>query len=236
MMYLLAYEQFRTKAEIEVHCRRITDSTQYGKPVSSQFVPFLLELFSFHDDWHELSANIRAIVVLTTYQGSKCFSIEDNSGCTTDISIKKVISLLLPMNGKRRGASLPADYRVVAQASIAPDINAFMEEQLKTSLKCIHSGELLSAENSRVEYLPPWTFDNLLFRFTKLNEINPSRAFATPSFEYPQIRLNSFVAKKWREYHRRNAQLILISSEDALIEPRKDSSTDAAPEWTCLLE
>ena len=60
-MYLLGYEHFRTKDEVESRCRQIIGVTQEGKPVSHWFVPFLHDLFSFHDDWQELAEIITGI-------------------------------------------------------------------------------------------------------------------------------------------------------------------------------
>ena len=234
-MYLLGYEHFRTKDEVASRCRQIMGATQEGKPVSHWFVPFLHDLFSFHDDWQEIDAIITGITVSENYQGAKCFSVMDKRYCTHEISLKRVIGELLPMNGNPRGASLPFDFKAAAQAAVVPDILAFQSKQLKTNPRCINTGELLKPGNFRVEYLPPRTFENLLFRFTKLDDISPVHALVESKSENRLMQLHNSVAARWREYHRKVARLVLLYDGVPSGNVGKNKSHRAAPVWTSLL-
>lgn len=234
-MYLLGYEHFRTKDEVESRCRQIIGVTQEGKPVSHWFVPFLHDLFSFHDDWQELAEIITGITVFENYQGAKCFSIRDSWYRTHEISLKKVIGELLPMFGKPRGAALPPEYKTAAQASVVPDIQVFKAKQLKANSRCINTGELLTPGNSLVEYLPPWTFENLLFRFTKSNDISPDRAVHEQKVDSSKMQLHYAVAARWREYHRRQARLVLLYDGVPSGNLGNNTANRAAPVWTSLL-
>ena len=231
-MYLLGYERFRTKGEVESRCLHISGVTQEGKTVSHWFVPFLHDLFSFHDDWQEIDAIITAITVFENYQGAKCFSVLDKRYGTREIGIKKVIGNLLPMYGKPRGAELPSDFITAAQAAVAPDIQKLRAEQLKVTPRCINTGKLLTLDNSRVEYLPPWTFENLLFRFMKVNDISTDQALVESKSENRQMQLHYTIAARWREYHRRQARLVLLYDGVPPGIVGKNNSNRAAPAWS----
>ncbi len=228
-MYLLAYEQFRTKAEIEARCRRIIDSTQDSKPVFDRFVPLLADLFAYLDDWPARLATMKHIVVHRTHQGARCFATTNRMGCSTSISFKKAINLMFPDQEKPFIESLPTDYRLAAKASVESDLSEYQSKQCLKDFRCPVSGVFLTCKNSIVEYLPPWTFDHLLYRFTKQNEIVPCLAVVRFRSGLSQMELAEYVAKPWREFHRKHARLILIS----LCDSKKPLST-AEPVWTTL--
>ena len=230
MMYLLADETFQTKTEIERRCRHIIGITQDSKPVFDRFVPLLADLFAYLDDWAERLATMKHIVVHRTDQGTRCFATMNRMGCSTSISFKKAIGLIISDQEKLLIESLPVDYKLAAKASTESELSSFQLKQFHRDARCPTSGVFLTYMNSIVEYLPPWTFDHLLYRFTKQNEIDPFLAVERSRFEGSQMQLIGCVAKPWREFHRNHARLTLVS----LCEPKKSLST-AEPVWTTLL-
>ena len=126
--------------------------------------------------------------------------------------------------------SLPMDYQLAAKASIESHISEYQEKQFRKDTQCPVSGVFLTCKNSIVEYWPPWTFDHLLYRFTKQNEIDPCQAVERSRFEGSQMQLIACVAKPWREFHRNHARLILVSLCDSKKPPSR-----AEPVWTTLL-
>ena len=228
-MYLLADETFQTKTEIERRCRHILDSTQDSKPVFDRFVPLLADLFAYLDDWPARLATMKHIVVHRPHQGVRCFATRNQMGCSTSISFKKAINLMFPDQEKPIIESLPMDYQLAAKASIESDLSEYQSKQFHKDARCPVSGMFLTYKNSIVEYLLPWTFGHLLYRFTKQNEIDPCLAVERFRFDSSQLQLAERVAKPWREFHRKHARLILVS----LCETKKPLST-AEPVWTTL--
>lgn len=228
-MYLLADETFQTKTEIERRCRHIIDSTQDSKPVFDRFVPFLADLFEYLDDWPARLATMKHIVVHRTHQAARCFATTNRMGCSTSISFKKAINLMFPDQEKTLIESLPMDYQLAAKESIESDLSEYQSKQFRKDTRCPVTGVFLTCSNSIVEYLPPWTFGHLLYRFTKQNEIDPCLAVVRFRSGLSQMELAECVAKPWREFHRKHARLILVS----LCDSKKPLST-AEPVWTTL--
>lgn len=235
-MYKVAQEQFPTKIEVTRRCQHIIDTTEDYKPVFDRFVPFLTDIFAYLDDWQEQSATMKHIFVHTTYQGARCFAIKTRAGCSTDINHKKAICLMLPVQEVPLTKTFPSDYLLAAKASIACDIDTFQQKQFLAGARCPVSGALLNKKNSRIEYLPHWTFDNLLFRFTKQNEIDPFDAVESPRFDKSQSQLVGNIATEWRELHRKLARLRITSLFEARNSRGSELLTKADPAWTTLLD
>ena len=235
-MYQVAHEQFLTKAEVKRRCHYIIDTTEDYKPVFDRFVPFLMDLFAYLDDWQEWSATMRHIFVHTNYQGARSFAVKNRSGCSTEINHKKAISLMLPVQEVPLTKTFPINYLLAAKASIASDIDAFQQKQFLAGARCSVSGALLTKKNSRIEYLPHWTFDNLLFRFTKQNEIDPFDAVERPRFDKSQSQLVGNIATEWRELHRKLARLRITSLFEARNSRGSELLSKADPAWTTLFD
>jgi len=234
-MYQVAHEQFPTKAEVTRRCHHIIDTTEDYKPVFDRFVPFLTDLFAYLDDWQERSAMMRHIFVHTTYQGARCFAVKNRTGCSTEISHKKAISLMLPVQEIPLTKSFPIDYQLAAKASIASQIDVFQQKQFLACARCPERGVLLTVKNSKIEYLPLWTFDNLLFRFTMENKIDPFEAVERPRFDKSQIQLAGNIVTQWRELHRKLARLRIVSEFEARSSMASEPLPKAEPVWTVLL-
>lgn len=234
-MFKVAHEQYPTKAEVTRRCQHIIDTTEDYRPVFDRFVPLLTDLFAYLDDWQEHCKTMKHIFVHTTYQGARSFAVKNRSGYSTDINHKKAICLMLPVQELPLSKTFPSDYLSAAKASIESDIDAFQQKRLAAGARCPISGVSLTKKNSRIEYLPHWTFDNLLFRFTKENKIDPFDVVERPRFDKSRIQLAGNIATQWRELHRKLARLRIVSDCEARSSVASEPLQKVEPVWTVLL-
>lgn len=234
-MYQVGFEWFRTKAEVEFRFRQIVSNTRESQPVSSLHQPFLGELFSALENWSELSGNMKCMTVFANHRGAKFLFVMSRDGYVTRMNMKRAIGLLLPFYRKPRGVTLPAGYVAAARASISIELEAFLLEHGQIEYNCYPDDESATCGACQVEYLPPWTFDNLLFQFTKLNEVDPARVIVRGETEEQAARLDTYTSEKWREYHRRHARLIVTAGRDILANQQGNRLSGGASAWVDLL-
>jgi uncharacterized protein DUF3223 len=74
MPYIIADESFNTKDQLTARCRAILSATPDGQLVTEDALPFLLDLFQYHDEWEQKAVGgVRGISTQNTLHGTRCF-------------------------------------------------------------------------------------------------------------------------------------------------------------------
>lgn len=212
MPYELASETFRTKAEIRERCRAILKQTADGGLVPMEDLPFLLELFQYHDEWATKSDGVVVgVAARKTEQGTRCFDLVRRNGTCEDISFVHCVDLLPTVRSSSRLPQALKDYRNAAREAVTPQVRAFRDAALGSPCICPITGEVLTRDTVSVDHTPPQTFDRLLFTFSHAEGINPlevevrSHQGTVPIFEDTQM------SNRWCDFHAAHAQLRLLS-------------------------
>lgn len=98
----------------------------------------------------------------------------------------------------------------------------FADNQPKT---CPLRGTPITLSDSHVDHKPPDTFEALVERWLKVNQISYEdiELVAHKDFEKPTRMLDVFLEENWREFHRDNSVLRVVSAAANLSDSRKGS-------------
>jgi hypothetical protein len=220
--YELACESFQTKAAILERCRAILKQTADGGLIPTEDLPFLLELFQYHDEWATKSeGGIVSVAVRKTEQGTRCFDLVRRDGTCEDISFVHCVGLLPTARSASRLPQALKDYRNAAREAVTPQVRAFRDAALESPCTCPITGEGLTRDTAAVDHAPPQTFDRLLYTFSHNEGINPldvrvrSHQGTVPVFE------DTHLKALWCEFHAAHAQLRLLSRVGNLQLPKE---------------
>ncbi len=212
MPYDIADKEFQTKNAIRDRCREILSSTPDGSSVSDDQLPFLLELFQFHDEWDQKKADgVRRISTQTTDHGTRCFVLVRSDDSQIDISFPHAISLIPTARSKDRIPQQLKDFRSAARVVIRDQIYAFRDKTLATKPTCPILGGNLTRDNCHVDHQGPLFFDRLLFEYCVANSINPLATTVQSVNGTTATFADDELARNWSDYHQSNCQLRLIS-------------------------
>jgi len=231
MPYVVSDEIFKTKGDLTGRCRQIIASTSDGQVVAEDQLPFLYDLFKYHDEWSLKSAGgVRDITVKTATQGTRCFFLRKHDGSEIDISFPYAIRLI---PSSRTANLLPQalrDFRGAARNAINVQIYSFRDGQLGEALVCPITGEPLGRSNCAVDHAPPNTFDSILFEFCRTRPINPLEVKVGSENGTVAVIEDSTLLAAWQAYHQEKASLRLISRLGNLQLPK--SAVDWSHLWT----
>lgn len=212
MPYLIANESFPTKDDITGRCRAILAGTLDGRPVAEGSLPFLFDLFQFHDEWPQKAAGgIVNISTQTTPHGTRCFVLVKQGGDCIDISFRHAVRLI---PSPRSAALLPQalrDFRSAARVAVKAQVLKFRDTALQQEQRCPFTGEVLSRAICAVDHIPPRTFDQLLYDFCRTRSLNPLNVAVGSDGGTLAVFEDAGLLAAWQEYHRDNADLRLLS-------------------------
>lgn len=212
MPYVIADESFTTKGMLTERCRLILAATPNGHSVAASAMPFLFDLFQYHDEWaQKASGGVRDISTQTTTHGTRCFVLRKRNGDQIDISFPHAIRLI---PSSRTSGLLPQslrDFRNAARNAVRAQIYAFRDSGLAESLVCPITGELLNRENCAVDHTPPYTFEKTLFDFCQAQQLNPLDVAVGSEVGTVAVIEDPALLARWQSYHQERARLRLIS-------------------------
>lgn len=137
MPYIIADELYATKAKLTARCREILAATPDGQGVEEKSVPFLIDLFQYHDEWQKKAeGGVRSISTQTTPHGTRCFVLVPNVGDAIDISFPHAIRLV---KSSRTVSLLPQalrDFKNASRNAVRGEIFAFRDRSLQQRIEC----------------------------------------------------------------------------------------------------
>lgn len=223
MKYEINGSFFSTKSEIEDRCRLSLNATVPGNLITEDY-DFLVDLFQFHDEWHQKTAlGFAGISTAITAQGTKCFVLVLGDGSSIDISFKHATKCIQVANGIERLPQALFNFRSAARSTIDVQIREFRDQQLVSGPKCPISNVSLTRANVAVDHYNP-SFDELLFEFCKTRGIDPtsiqigSKYGTIPYFE------DESLASDWYRYHQENANLRVVEKKENLKLPKQKAN------------
>lgn len=229
MSYTLGSESFATKKLIEKRCQEIRDETPDGANVPAEGFSFLIQLFRYHDEWHEKSyPGVSSISTQTTEHGSRGFLLNRTDGSQIDISFPHAIKLIPTSRTAALTPQSLQDYKAAARTAVQDQVREFRDKALLSTPSCPINNHRLERGNCDVHYPPPDTFESLLFRFTQANGITPLTVDVISSGTVAKFR-DVALSAKWAAYHLINAKLQLVSKDGRRSLPK------APVDWSAVL-
>lgn len=221
MPYLIANESFPTKADITARCRAILAATPDGQPIDQADVPFLFELFQFHDEWPQKAAGgVVNISTQITQQGTRCFVLAKLGGNSIDISFPHAIRQI---PSPRSATLIPQplrDFKNAARTAVNAQIYGFRDRALQQERWCPFTSEVLSRANCAVDHILPKTFDQLLYDFCCTHSLNPLRVAVGSEGGTVAVIKDAELLAAWQAYHNEHASLRLLSKVGNLQLPK----------------
>lgn len=213
MSYVISGSKYENKALIENRCREILRNTPDGQVVCPVAMPFLFELFQFHDEWVEKSSPaVKAISTQTTAQGNRCFVLLRVDDSKVDISFKHAVRRIPSSRARSLVPQGLRDYCDAARTAINEQIRQFRDRELVNVSVCPVTQVPLTRDNVAVDHVFPLTFSQLLRDFTEKENVNPLCVKVCSEGGTIATFADSALSKSWEEYHRANCQLRVISS------------------------
>jgi|GEM_PF-1308761 len=228
MPYTIGSYEFTTKGEITKRCQDIRDRTPDGMKVTEEEFAFLISLFKHHDGWHEKAyPGVEAISTETTEHGTRGFVLMRlNETKSIHISYPHAIKLI-PTGAKLTPQKL-IDYKAAARTAVQDQVREFRDFTLANDASCSINKTPLMRGNCDVHYLPPDTFERILFNFTSEHNIKPLDV-AVDSCDSVAKLHDEKLLNAWAAYHRQHAKLQLLSPDGRRHLPK--SPTD----WSSVL-
>ena len=155
-----------------------------------------------------------------TSHGTRCFMLRRHCDAEVDIGFTHAVKLIPSTRAKERQSQKLLDFRAGARTAITEQIRLFRDQGLVGAASCPVTGESLGRHNVAVDHLAPNTFDQLLFNFCQVNQVNPlgvvvgSRDGVVAFLEDTSLRV------AWEDFHLKHAQLRIISKTGNLKLPK----------------
>ncbi len=202
--------QFRTKKSATEEARRRINQYEAGERLNLDDEDFFLSLFTLHSEYQEKKgAGIDHVKVQRDFHRNRCLYIHRSDGSKVDCSWVHCI----------QPASLKKTTSMAFRRAVKDIVMAFKDEQLKTEKMCPELGTLLTHENSHVTYSYP-SFDILFNTFLQRQKINMKDVALTNPLPQDSDQRGKIsdakLATCWRDYHKKNASLSLLSQEASL--------------------
>jgi hypothetical protein len=212
MPYIIAGESFPTKEAITARCREILSNTPDEEIIEELSMPFLFELFQYHDEWsHKAGGGVCGISTQTTPHGTRCFVLVKQSGDNIDISFPHGVRLIPTSRSSSLLPQALRDLRSAARMAVKVQINEFRQSAFQQLQKCPYTGETLNWSNCAVDHTPPKTFDRLLYDFCRNQSINPLQVAIGSEGGTIAVFEDRALLAAWQWYHREHMSLRVIS-------------------------
>ena len=229
MHYTITGDAYKTKEDIIRECRRILYSEDLGKPVAEGDFRFLREVFSYHRKWEAKSkGGVRSITTAKTEQGSVGFLLIRAAGSPETISFMKAIRSIPSTRSRPTVPPQLEELREAAREAISFQVSDFRKNNFTDGDLCAVSGDPITLENYSVDHVPPLTFDNLLFNFCTLRDIDPLRVKLDTTTGTKTRFCSIELLEDWREYHAQNCELRILSRRGNSQLPKE------TPDWPSL--
>lgn len=220
MPYTIAGQTYPTKQDVTVRCRSILAATPNGGVVGFDDSAFLLDLFSHHTEWSEkCGPGITSMTTMTTDHGTRCFRLHRVDGEIIDISFMHAIKHLPTKRSKALVPQPLIDFKNGARMAIKDQIEDFRQ-----------ASPFAVTVNMHVDHVYPRTFDALLFGFCMENKVNPLRVDVIELNQCIHHIIDDATREAWQRYHKRWANLAVVSGTDNLKAPK--SRLDWSQAWT----
>lgn len=197
---------FETKEAAKRHTSQLLRSLPFGE-VADEHVRFLLGLVKRHPDYREIEGCglFGFEVRRNTWNGitSKGFWAVRQDGTATDFSYRECLSPKTPRT------------RILAafRGEVQYQIYRFKSDTWSRGYRCPITGEAFDFDDSDVDHEPP-LFGDLVQRFLSLSGLALEDVLVrNGSGEIGASILDRSLAQSWRDFHKANARLSLLSRE-----------------------
>ncbi len=208
--YTIDGMEFKSKKAVREYVKTNIHS-QYPdhQPLSEDHFRFMVDLLKHHP-WadQKFGEGIQKIwVAPETIYNTRCFWLERTDGSITDFSFYECLD----------GSTALKDFKMACRIAISEDILDFKKRFFETNTNsiCPVLQTPLTPENCHVDHEFPSTFEQLVNDFIVLKEIKVDDSLLVPHVDgvIGNRLLCEEMEAKWIEYHRKSAQLRVISRQ-----------------------
>jgi len=200
--------EFPTKKAAKQYVRDIIESVNEFEPISEPDHSFLVDLLSKHPESEsKIGAGIDFFTVEldSEWKRTRHFVVHRVDNSSTDFSWHTCID----------GSSHRSDVLAAMRSIVKWQIIEFKRMVLSGDPICPYTKAKLDEKNSHVDHVPPDTFHMLVSRWMDSKEIGFSDIGikGTEDNSYGREFSDKLLADEWSRYHKKNANLRLISVE-----------------------
>ena len=210
--YLVGSHAFRTKKDAEVFVQSILNRQPLGQELDSDDLTFVLALLELHPKAAEkVGVGVAGIAVVSEPTwGTRHFEVVRTDGSTTDFSFMKC---LYPATKLRL-------FKQACRHAVADDIIEFRHRAFDAAddaghIVCPILGVPVTRLEAHVDHEPPRTFDELVQEFIQREQIDIDEVAVTGlgDGELRKGLADSELEDRWRQFHRMNAHLRVVSAK-----------------------
>jgi hypothetical protein len=222
MTHEVADERFRTKKELADRARSILYRHGFGVPIPEPDFTFLCGLLRRHpQSAAKVGPGVAAMTVEPNpvYPSSRGFWLTRTDGTRADFSYLECI----------RATGQKAKVRSACRAAVADQVVEFRRSHFREHagpdgrVECPILGVRVSVCESHVDHRPPLTFERLLADFLAAEGIDAEEVGTTSEGdgEIGDRLADGDLERRWREFHRRHADLRVASAAGNTKQGRK---------------
>ncbi len=199
---------YKSKREALSRNQLILSKYNFGECLEGSDFDDVIELLQLHPKAKEkIGAGIKSVRITRLRYDTKCFEVVRSDDTLAPFSYRKLIQAPLGDFQKFSEAC-----RLAVQDDLRNVKLAYFKETSKNGqAKCQETGKLFTWDGLSVDHRQPNTFSVIVDRFIELNEIVLSLVEYDEILGGPNALADSKLAARFREYHRKRANLRVVS-------------------------
>jgi hypothetical protein len=188
----------------------ILSKYDFGEILEGSDFDDVVELLQLHPKVEEkIGVGIKSVRITRLRYDTKCFEVIRTDNTFALFSYRKIIQA--PMGDVQKFSEA---CRLAIQDDLRNVKLAYFKEKSKNGhAKCQETGELFDWEGLSVDHRQPNTFSIIVDRFIELNEIVLSSVEYNEILGGPNALADPKLATLFREYHRKRANLRVVSKK-----------------------
>lgn len=210
--------EFPSKKAAKDYCRFIRDQHRTGETVSPEFYEFLFKLMEIHPEAEtKIGTGIThfTVEVDKVFRTTRHFMIHRKDGTSTDVSFNSAID----------GRNNRNDKLCALRYAIHPQIVEFKDALFSQEVDytCPLRGVPITPEAYHVDHVPPCTFIQLVSDWLEDALMSLVDVEITPPMDnqYVTEMTNKSQKDSWKQFHKENAKLRLLSPLGNLSDSRR---------------
>lgn len=232
-LVLIQGHEFKTQNSLKDYAAAIKAKYSIGECITGNDREFILEMLKHSDVFYSKAPSDNPAIALgRAKRNTICWYLIDKvSGEKSQISTGHAIKCAFNCSDDIK--NIMHDFKEAARETINNQVAKFKRERVTSDNRYISaiSGNLLTSNEVHVDHGPPNLFDNLLFQFVTLENINPLKVGIDEGSGGRRTFVKQELKDKWSAYHQANADLRIVS-----IDEHHELTTKPSNDWSGYID
>lgn len=198
-------EVFKTKKDLLARLREMLHAAPLGVELDLPQHEFLMEMLARHPEAKKkIGPGVKAFRVTTSEFKNRCFEVIRVDGTETDFSYLKCVT----------EKTAWSEFTHALRESVKQQIWEAKERVFLWDEVITLSGEQVTREQTRVEYLSPDTFEWLSEEFSLTEKLDRNNLPLGPSPAGGKVLVDPALEARWQAFHEKRAKFEVLSENE----------------------